>query len=296
MADGLDSLAEMSIDELFKELTSEPSEPAHGRTREEEQGELFGAGGPLRASDLARYKVDGPDSWSQTERISYRHHRFAQLVALGHTGVEISEMLGMTQASVTRLKASPGVKELVLEYSSKVLEYDQSFQLKIQAFRDMTLEEVEKQIGEGKLKGKDLAQVLFNMMDRTGYGPKKTEDVNLNLGVSTDRLYEMRKTYDGANSARIIEDAIDVTSTLPARPLPNAQTENLRLGVGPEGEEVTSQFLNERDDARTKSRAKVREKVRKDALETRDGGKCLGGYVNCAGGRYCPHSEEGEEL
>ena len=286
MVDGLESLAELSVDELFASLTKEETPEAEAPA----QGELFGVGGPLRASDLARYKTEGPDSWSQTERISYRHHRFAQLVALGHTGVEISETLGMTQASVSRLKASPGVNELVLEYGSKLLEYDSSFQLRLQVFRDMTLEEVEKQIGEGKLKGKDLAQVLFQMMDRTGYGPKKTEDVNLNLGVSADRLSNMLRTYDGANSARIITDAIDVTSTLPARPLPNAQTENLRLGVGPKGEEVTAQFLDARDDTRTESRAAVREEVRKAAVEARNGGKCPEGFANCVGGN-CPHGE-----
>ncbi len=285
MDPALEALADLSIEDLLDapELFEEEKNP----------GELFGEGGALRAADLVSYRSSGPESWSQVERISYRHHRFAQLVALGHSGVEISKTLSMTQASVSRLKASPGVSELIESYSQKLLEYDSSFQLRLQVFRDMTLEEVEKEITGGRLRGKDLAQVLFQMMDRTGYGPKKTEDVNLNLGVSQEQLKHMQRAYDGANSARIISDPIDITSSAIARPLPNAQTENLRLGVGPEGEEITAQFLDERDETRTESRAAVREKIRKDAVRAREGGKCHEGAVNCPGGRTCPHGEEG---
>jgi hypothetical protein len=173
--------------------------------------DLVGDVHPLRASDLERYREEGPaftDS-KGVEAISARHHRVAQLVALGCKHKEVGEAVGLTPQYITMLIKSPAMAALIEQYVEKNADADHAFQLELAAVRGKALDVVEQDLDQGLIRGKDAVQALTALTDRTGHGPTSTVKNTGTNGMQVGEMTVYLEKHD-KQRARIVREPIDV--------------------------------------------------------------------------------------
>lgn len=141
------------------------------------------------------------------KRLTERHHALARLLAQGTPPGEAQIIVGLTASRVSILKADPAFKELIDFYAKQVSEtyYDMHKSMAglgldaVQVLREK-LEDEPDEFTPGQL-----LEIVKVTADRTGYGPKTTQDVNVNVGLA-DKLEAAR--------ARIkARQLIDLTAT-----------------------------------------------------------------------------------
>lgn len=230
--------------------------------------EVFGETAIVRTADLADYEQNlseaSPDYLATLktdyDQLSWRHHRIAQLLAVGsHSLTEISEMVGLTLTTIRYLRKSPAFVNLVQQYQLEVWDETKAVQQKVSSIRDTALDKLEKEIEENRIRGKDLAQTAFGLLDRTGHGPSKTvNNFNTNTNVDEETLDRIRERHD-AQRSRII-DITQVSSTVSAE----KQALSGRTPMG----EIVGELPVAADDSGDESSAEGGDNLREEGGET----------------------------
>lgn len=158
----------------------------------------------ITAEDLALLSSERGIEPQPLKRLGERHHALARLLAQGTPPGEASIVTGLTLSRVSILRSDPAFSELVSFYKEKVdLAYSDMHStlagLSLDAattLRDR-LEESPEDITIGQL-----LEITKLGADRTGFGPKSTQDVNVNVGLAQrmqearERAEQRRRTID----------------------------------------------------------------------------------------------------
>jgi hypothetical protein len=163
------------------------------------------AGRELTAEDLGRLAGARGTEPTEVKRLSERHHALARLLSSGMGTVEAAALLGYTASRVSILRSSPAFQELMALYES---EKDDAFRDTAARLAGLTYEaitEIQNRLEEEpeKISIGQLIEISKLAADRSGFGPKQTQEVNVNVNLAA-RLDAAR------NRIRTVEDAEEV--------------------------------------------------------------------------------------
>lgn len=163
----------------------------------------------LSPDDFALLATERGVEPAPLKRLGERHHALAKLLAQGTAPGEAAVVTGLSASRVSILKADPTFQDLVAFYREKV---DAAYVdmhstlagLSLDAAQELRerLEEEPEKISVGQL-----LEITKLGADRTGFGPKSTQDVNVNVGLA-DRMQAARERAEARRRA------IDITSEI----------------------------------------------------------------------------------
>jgi DNA-binding CsgD family transcriptional regulator len=149
-----------------------------------------------------------PDS--PLKRLSERHKHTARLVASGASNIEVAVAVGITPARVVQLKNNAVFQELVAYYG-KVSEAGWGgLGEKMGRVGNLAADILEDRLEDNPddFTNDELQGIIKLTADRTGFGPTKTENKNLNVSFG-DLLDAARKRVAQAESAPSIAPNIE---------------------------------------------------------------------------------------
>lgn len=152
----------------------------------------------LVPEDIAKLgQGDGIDVPS-VKRIKDSHHAVARLIADGLREIEIALITGYTPARITQLKRDPAFQELIAFYRANVDLARQDLHDRLASLSFDAAQELGRRLEEDpdNFSLKELMSVIAMTADRTGFGPKTTTNINVNVGLAS-RLEEARKRVSG---------------------------------------------------------------------------------------------------
>lgn len=168
----------------------------------------------LTQADLALTKLDLGTKAPPRKKLSERHHALARILASGSSPAAAAVLTGYQLATVSTLQVDPSFKELMSFYRSNVdAQYVALHDIMAGLSKDAALvlrERLEED--PDQVSTQHIVEILKTTADRTGHGPKSTQDVNVNVSLA-NRLEEARRRV----AARVIDalpsDMVDITPT-----------------------------------------------------------------------------------
>lgn len=161
---------------------------------------------PLTEADLGKLAETRGVKPAPIKRLSARHHNLAKAIASGRSTGDAAIIAGVEPSRVSVLKNDVTFKELIEYYRSRV---DRGDDLMFDRLTGMSLEavdEINRRIEEEPetLTTDELERIAKLGLDRTGYGPKRTEDKTFTFNFG-DRLNAARERI------RKHEEMLDIT-------------------------------------------------------------------------------------
>lgn len=146
-------------------------------------------------------------------RLTARHRRLAELLAMGHKPGVAGDLVGYDPSRVSILLQDATFKDLV-----RRLEIEHEDAMKAQAkdlfnrLQDISLEAADEILARlenaaDDFSIDDLRKLTEMSADRTGHGPKRTEEKHVNVNIGA-RLEEARKRANALNASNVIEGEI----------------------------------------------------------------------------------------
>ena len=154
----------------------------------------IGATRELTEADLAlrgSLPAAGP---SPLEKIRAKHHALAQALANGMTQRLAAAMYGYTESRISILASDPAFAELVAHYQGERNADISRLTEKMKMLSSEAADELLRRIEEAPddLTAGNLLKLLELTADRTGHGPKTTNDVNVFVGLA-ERMQAARQ-------------------------------------------------------------------------------------------------------
>lgn len=143
----------------------------------------------LTEADLLAAERIKPQKQQMTVgKIRASHHSVARMVAIGKPHVEIAATVGYTPSRIYQLLRDPAFQELVSYYRSMTDEVQIDTARRIAGMTNDAMEVLHERLLEApdKIKTEDLTKIVTLGLDRTGFGPKTTSNINLRAMVVTD--------------------------------------------------------------------------------------------------------------
>lgn len=161
---------------------------------------------------------------SPIKRMRDSHHNAARLVALGHRRAEVSSITGYSTSHLATLAADQSFIELVSYYSDRAVEQFTDVASRMGTLGLDAISEIQARLSESgeDFTVKELLAVAELTLDRTGHGPQRSTQVNLNHGLNTDQLNKIRNSITS-------QEVIDITS-LEEAPATSSESEGTDLG------------------------------------------------------------------
>lgn len=128
-------------------------------------------------------------------RIKNSHHMLARLLAEGRKDVECSQITGYSPNRISILKRDPAFKELLEYYKSQVSEAFVNVHERLATVGLAAVEELHERLEEAPqgFANRELMELAELGLDRAGFGPKSTTNVNVGVAlVSSDKLAELK--------------------------------------------------------------------------------------------------------
>lgn len=151
-----------------------------------------------------RAQPTGVSPQQQLSKLRARHHALAKALALGLEPGVAGATYGYSPAYVSVLQADPAFRELVAHYRAEG-DFDYvrlKERLEVLSFEASSeiLRRIEDQ--PGRFSNKELLKLLELTADRTGHGPKMTQDTNINVNFGA-RLQEARRRLEASQTKEI---------------------------------------------------------------------------------------------
>jgi hypothetical protein len=141
--------------------------------------------GEVDQADLELLKVERPEGTQHLKRLSDRHHSVARLLAAGHAPGEVSAITGYDPSRISILQNDPAFKDLLARY--RATEEFNAVDIAARV-RDAAATAVTKLVDrleeDPNIDFADLNRSTRDLLDRAGFGPKSTRDVNITLGLA----------------------------------------------------------------------------------------------------------------
>lgn len=150
----------------------------------------------LTEADLAMLQENGPKG-SKTpalKRLSERHRSLARLIAMGTPYGEAALITGYVQSSVSILMTDPTFQDLVEFYRKdserRCLDLHEKMSANALDASDILHERMVDD--PDRIPTSQIIEIIKMGADRTGFGPKTTQTVNVNVNLA-ERLEAARK-------------------------------------------------------------------------------------------------------
>lgn len=143
----------------------------------------------LTEADLLAAEQIKPQKQQMTVgKLRTSHHSVARMVAIGKPVVEIAATVGRDPSGIYKLLHDPAFQELVSYYQSMTNEVQIDTARRIAGMTNDAMEVIHERILENpeKVKTEELIKVVTMGLDRSGFGPKTTSNINLRAMVVTD--------------------------------------------------------------------------------------------------------------
>lgn len=146
-------------------------------------------------------------------RIRHQHHLAAKLMAEGRKPAEVSMITGYSTARLNQLSKDPAFAELITHYKDSATEKWLNVHERLAALGVTVTEELAERL-ETKaddFSNEELRRLAETLLDRSGYGPQSTRNVNLKSQSLTVSLVEQIKA-ESENRGRVdnlLEHTID---------------------------------------------------------------------------------------
>lgn len=143
-------------------------------------------------------RLEGEDVRSAvnlTEKVRIRHHAIARLMAAGKKRSEVSEIVGVSAATLAILERSPAFQSLLLEYMNMLdAEAIDAYQ-RLQIVGNLGIDELTDRITSRPttFKNSEVLELVKLAADRTGLGPT-TKQVTLNGRLSPADIRAVKAT------------------------------------------------------------------------------------------------------
>lgn len=136
------------------------------------------------------------------QRLTVRHREIARAVASGDRTGEIAARFGLTASRVSVLKADPAFQELVACYQTQRDLSGERVTEVIGGVRDAALLELWDRLDEepSEIATDELLKIVTATSDRTGFGPKRTEEKNVNFNFGEELAAARNRVKDQARS------------------------------------------------------------------------------------------------
>jgi hypothetical protein len=146
--------------------------------------------GEVDQADLELLKVERPEGTQHLKRLSDRHHSVARLLAAGHAPGEVSAITGYDPSRISILQNDPAFRDLLARYRATEEFHAADIGARV---RDAAATAVTKLLDrleeDPNIDFADLNRSTRDLLDRAGYGPKSTQDVNITVGLADSRRY-----------------------------------------------------------------------------------------------------------
>lgn len=140
------------------------------------------------------------------KKLTERHHALARALAGGMRPTEAAISIGYDVSRVSVLKSCPAFADLVEFYREQVSAEYVGFHSRMASLGHDAAATIQDRLEDDPddFTNDELLKLATSMADRTGYGPSRTEkvDVNVNLG---ERLQSARLRAKEAAMAQIID-------------------------------------------------------------------------------------------
>ncbi len=148
----------------------------------------------LVPADLELLSFEKGSEAPALKRIGSRHHALARALASGVSAGEAALIVGMDISRVSILKSDPSFKELLAFYLADVNAAYRSMHDSLAGIAYDATQELQRRLEEEpeELSVNALLEITKLGADRTGHGPKSTQDLNVNVGLAA-RLQEARE-------------------------------------------------------------------------------------------------------
>jgi hypothetical protein len=155
----------------------------------------------LTVDDVLRLAEKGPGRLPTQRIVRVRHHRIAELLALGRSAVDISRIMGLHPNTIGYLQKAPSFRQLIQHYREKTSERDYDTYSRMEEIRDDALERLHEVLRDQDEVPLDwLRQTAFGLLDRTGLGPiQRVESRNVNVGLTREDLLEIKRLAQEAD-------------------------------------------------------------------------------------------------
>ena len=166
-----------------------------------------------RSRGLCPEKVDEDD----LTKLRARHHAVAKYLATGlYSEGMIAGLTGYTATTISKLKNSPAMHELVAHYRADSNAAHQVVQERLNTVAMRAVEKLEERLDDEKgLDDNSLIQLAKLGLDRSGHGPTSKVQQEHTMLVSTEELQELNRTARRMERAKIV-DPSQVRMALPA--------------------------------------------------------------------------------
>lgn len=154
--------------------------------------DMIGEVREITEADLERLTQDV--KWPVVKEVTHRHHRIAWRLAAGEKPIEIARDLGYTPAYLSVLMRSPAMEELIQLYQEELREQDFTLHSRIHEVSAELLDRLHEAALAGDLPPKDLREATKDLLDRSGYAPKRESTKNVRHTFAIEELRAIKET------------------------------------------------------------------------------------------------------
>lgn len=143
------------------------------------------------------------------KRVSSRHRQLAKAIASGMPPGQAARMYDLSPSRVSILQMDPTFQDLVAVCRAEGAQHFAAFNERLAGLGEDAIEELRERLETepAQFAADELIRISAMTADRTGFGPKKVEEKNINLNFG-DQLSAARKRVVEAG-ARQIEAVIE---------------------------------------------------------------------------------------
>jgi hypothetical protein len=142
--------------------------------------------GPVERADLALLQTEArPTAASPGVKLKDRHHSVARLLAAGHKPWEVCAMTGYSASHLSLLQGDPAFEELLTFYRNHTDAAGADIPGRVRDVAAMAVTQMAERLESGELVDfGDLSKATRDLLDRAGYSPKTTKEVNITVGLA----------------------------------------------------------------------------------------------------------------
>lgn len=160
----------------------------------------------MTREDVATVATGAPPQQPLLQRIRTTHHMAARLLAEGRQLVEVSAITGYTPGRLQQLRNDPAFCELLEHYKVQHDGRYANFHERLAGLGMSFVEELQQRLEEQPeaFSNDEVMRAIEKLLDRGGYGPKSTREVNVNARSFALSVIEMVKS-EGKSAGRVLE-------------------------------------------------------------------------------------------
>jgi hypothetical protein len=170
--------------------------------------------GPIEAEDLQLLQDEGRPSGQPSPgvKIKDRHHSVARLLAAGHKPWEVCAITGYSASHLSILQDNPAFEELLAFYRNHEDAAGADIPGRVRDAAATAVSKLTDRIeNDESLDFGDLSKATRDLLDRAGFSPKTTKEVNITVGLA-ERVEQARQRAIAARQATVKEIELEVTS------------------------------------------------------------------------------------